>query len=200
MGRVFVSMGMSLDGVVGPAEMADWGKIMAWAFPLAIFRQKLKFGEGGETGPVNDLMTETYDRTGASVMGKRMFDAGEKGWPEEAPFHHPVFVITHEVREPWVRPGGTTFHFVNEPIERVLERARAAAGERDVRIAGGATIARAYLNAGLVDELDLAIAPAVIGRGTRLFEPSDVQLDLELREVITGPRSTHLRYRVRRAG
>ena len=78
------------------------------------------------------LVRETFERTGASVMGKRMFDAGEQAWPEEAPFHTPVFVVTHEKRDPWERPGGTTFHF-----EPALDQAREAAGDRDVRIAGG---------------------------------------------------------------
>src|SRR5947207_7294881 len=80
---------------------------------------------------------ETFERTGASVMGKRMFDLGEQAWPEEAPFHTPVFVVTHENRDPWERPGGTTFHFVNDGFEPALDQAREAAGDRDVRIAGG---------------------------------------------------------------
>ena len=82
-------------------------------------------------------------------MGKRMFDLGERMWPEEAPFHTPVFVLTSQVREPWVRPGGTTFHFVNDGIESALRQARAVAGDRDIRIAGGADTIQQYLNAGL---------------------------------------------------
>ena len=82
-------------------------------------------------------MRETFERTGANVMGKRMFEAGEPAWPEEAPFHTPVFVVTHERRDPWERLGGTTFHFVNDDIEPALDQAREAARDRDVRIAGG---------------------------------------------------------------
>ena len=90
-----------------------------------------------EEGRDNDIVRETFERTGASVMGKRMFDAGERMWPKEAPFHTPVFVVTHEKRDPWERPGGTTFHFVNDGIEPALDQAHEAAGDRDVRIAGG---------------------------------------------------------------
>ena len=108
-----------------------------WIFPHRFFRENLKLGEGGEEGRDNEILRETFERTRASVMGKRMFDAGEQAWLEEAPFHTPVFVVTHEKRDPWERPGGTTFHFVNEGIESALDQAREAAGDRDVRIAGG---------------------------------------------------------------
>jgi hypothetical protein len=85
-------------------------------------REHLKLGEGGEEGRDNDIVRETFERTGASLMGKRMFDAGEQAWPEEAPFHTPVFVVTHEKRDPWERSGGTTFHFVNDGIETALDQ------------------------------------------------------------------------------
>ena len=102
-----------------------------------------------------------------------MFEAGERAWPEEAPFHAPVFVVTHEKRDPWERPGGTTFHFVNDGIEPALDLAREAAGDRDVRIAGGGATILAYVNAGLIDEFcDRAVtravrlrSPPVRGRG-----------------------------------
>jgi len=97
--------------------------------------------------------------TGASVMGRRMFDLGEQAWPEEAPFHTPVFVVTHEKRDPWQRPGGTTFHFVNDGIEPALDQARDAAGDRDVRIAGGGATILEYVNAGLVYEFSIARHP-----------------------------------------
>jgi dihydrofolate reductase len=164
------------------------------------FRRSLHLGEGGETGPDNDLLEQTFERTGVSIMGKRMFDGGERYWPEEAPFHTPVFVLTHQVREPWARPGGTTFFFVNDGIDRALEQARGAADGRDIRIAGGADVVRQYLNAGLVDELHLAVAPIVFGAGTPLLaglEPDRVQLSIE--EVTDSPRATHLRYAVRSA-
>lgn len=146
-GRVFFSVTMSLDGFIAPEErrddpdvrrpMAQWMELQQWIFPQRFFRENLKLGEGGEEGRDNDIARETFERTGASVMGKRMFDLGEQAWPEEAPFHTPVFVVTHEKRDPWERPGGTTFHFVNDGIEPALDQAREAAGDRDVRLAGG---------------------------------------------------------------
>src|SRR5438132_795202 len=102
---------------------------------------------------------ETYNRTGVSIMGKRMFDGGEQNWPEEAPFHTPVFVVTTERREPWERPGGTTFHFVDDGIESALEQARSVTAGKDIRIAGGAHVIQQYLNAGLVDEFSVAVSP-----------------------------------------
>ena len=93
---------------------AKWGALMSWLIGLEHFRSSLKIGPGGETGPVNDMVRHASERLGANIMGRRMFEAGERGWPEEAPFHTPVFVLTHNTREPWVRPGGTTFHFVTD--------------------------------------------------------------------------------------
>ena len=115
--------------------MAQWTELQQWIFPLRFFRENLKLGEGGEEGRDNDIARDTFERTGASVMGKRMFDAGEQMWPEDAPFHTPVFVVTHEKRDSWERPGGTTFHFVNDGIHSALGQAREVAGDRDVRIA-----------------------------------------------------------------
>lgn len=108
---------------------------MAWILKQQYFRDNLKLGPGGETGAVNDLLRSTTERIGANIMGKRMFDQGEAAWPEEAPFHTPVYVLTHVKREPWVRPGGMTFYFVNDGPEHALELARQSAGSRDVRIA-----------------------------------------------------------------
>ncbi len=85
-----------------------------------VLSQKPQLGVGGETGRDNRMLEETFNRTGVSIMGKRMFDGGERFWPEEAPFHTPVFVLTHQVREPWERPGGTTFHFINDGIDSAL--------------------------------------------------------------------------------
>lgn len=141
---------------------------------------------------------ETFERTGVSIMGKRMFDAGERSWPEEAPFHTPVFVLTHELREPWERPGGTTFYFVNDGIESALEQARALVGDRDIRISGGADVVAQYLNAGLVNELEINLAPVLFGGGTSFFQAVDRNaVAIELRDVIHSPLVTHLRYKVR---
>jgi dihydrofolate reductase len=150
---------------------------------------------GGETGPVNDLVRSTVERTGASIMGKRMFDQGERSWPEDAPFHTPVYVLTNEKREPWVRPGGTTFYFINEGPERALELARESAGRRDVRIAGGADVIQQYLNLDAVDELEIALAPVLFGGGRRLFENlREPGPQFRIDKVLDGPAATHLRY------
>jgi dihydrofolate reductase len=148
----------------------QWMELQQWIFPLRFFRENLKLGEGGDEGRNNDIVRESFERTGASVMGKRMFDAGERMWPQEAPFHTPVFVVTHEKRDPWERPGGTTFHFVNDGIGPALDAARVAAGDRDVRIAGGGATIVEYLNAGVVDEFTIALSPVLFGSGIRLFE------------------------------
>ena len=204
-GKVFASVAMSLDGFVAPeGKMGEpewtekWMQLHQWMFPLRFFRENLKLGEGGEEGRDNDIARATFERTGASVMGKRMFELGEEAWPEEAPFHTPVFVVTHARREPWERPGGTTFHFV-DGLEVALERARSAAGTRDVRIAGGGATILQYLNAGLVDELSIALAPVVFGAGIRLFEGVDARrVALTPVRAEPSPRVTHLTYALRR--
>jgi dihydrofolate reductase len=122
-GKVFFSVSMSLDGFIAPESLEDlmgsqWMELQQWIFPQRFFRENLKLGEGGEEGRDNDIARETFERTDASVMGKRMFDAGEQAWPEETPFHTPVFVVTHQKHDPWEWPGGTTFRFVNDGIER----------------------------------------------------------------------------------
>jgi len=204
MSKVFVSMDVSLDGCSeGPnASLQNmggdgWGDLHAWVFPQRVFRQRLKLGEGGDTGPDNRFLEEIFRRTGVSIMGKRMFELGEVSWPEEPPFHTPVFVVTHEVRAPWVRKGGTTFHFVNEGIEDVLRRARAVSGGKDIRISGGANLVVQYLNAGVVDELVLSVAPTFLGAGKRVFDGLDPSVvGLEIIDVLASPKVTHLRYAV----
>ena len=135
-GKVFFSVSMSLDGFIAPESLEDlmgqqWVELQRWVFPQRFFRENVLLGKGGEEGRDNDILQETFERTGASVMGKRMFDAGEQAWPEDAPFHTPVFVVTHEKRDPWERPGGTTFHFVNDGIESALDQARDDPGVRE---------------------------------------------------------------------
>src|SRR4030095_7385576 len=158
----------------------------------------LKLGKGGEEGRDNDIARETFERTGASVMGKRMFDGGEQAWPEEAPFHTPVFVVTHQKRDPWERPGGTTFNFINDGIEAALDQAREAASDRDVRIAGGGATILEYVNAGMIDEFSIALSPVLFGSGIRLFEGVDAGgVALEPVRAEPSPRVTHLTYAVR---
>ncbi|MFF1675769.1 dihydrofolate reductase family protein [Streptomyces sp. NPDC058256] len=217
-GKVFFSVTMSLDGFIAPESvpvedelfapdkqddpdvqrwMAQWTELQQWLFPLRFLRENLKLGEGGKEGLDNDIARETFERTGASVMGKRMFDLGEQSWPEEAPFHTPVFVVTHIKRDPWERPGGTTFHFVNDGIEHALDQAREAAGDRDVRIAGGGATILEHLNAGLVDEFSIALSPVLFGAGTRLFDGVDAsRVALEPVRSEPSSRVTHLTYAV----
>ena len=202
-GNVFFSVSMSLDGFIAPQSVEDlmgkqWVELQRWIFPQRFFRENLKLGPGGEEGRDDDILRETHLRTGASVMGRRMFDAGEHAWPEEAPFHTPVFVVTHEKREPWERPGGTTFHFVDNGIDSALDRAREVAGDRDVRIAGGGATILEYLNAGLVDEFSIALSPVLFGSGIRLFEGVDADR-VALAPIRAEPtqRVTHLTYAVR---
>lgn len=204
-GKVFCSVSMSLDGFVAPEGRmgeprwtAQWMELHQWIIDTRFFRENLKLGEGGAVGRDDDIARETFERTGASVMGKRMFELGETAWPEEAPFHTPVFVVTHEKRAPWERPGGTTFHFVDD-LEHALAGAREAAGDRDVRIAGGGNTILQYLNAGLVDELSLALSPVLFGAGVRLFEGVDAdRVALEPVGAERTRRVTHLTYAVRR--
>jgi len=202
-GKVFFSVSMSLDGFIAPESPEElmgqlWMELQQWVFPLRFFRENLKLGAGGEEGCDYDIARETFERTGASVMGKRMFDAGEQMWPEEAPFHTPVFVVTHEKRDPWERPGGTVFHFVNDGIEPALDQAREAAGDRDIRIAGGGATILEYVNAGLIDEFTIALSPVLFGSGIRLFEGVDAgRVALEPVRAEPTQRVTHLTYAVR---
>ena len=129
-------------------------------------------------------------------MGRRMFDEGEVGWPDPPPFGAPVFVLTQHGREPWVRQGGTTFTFVTDGIESVLEQARDAADGKDVRVAGGAKVVQQFVRAGLLDELQIHLAPVLLGAGVRLFDHTDPKhVELESTRMIESPKVTHLRYR-----
>jgi dihydrofolate reductase len=218
-GKVFFSVSMSLDGFMVPESMewllatpeeraqdpklgrsmAQWMELQQWLFPLRFFRENAKLGEGGEEGRDNDIARATFERTGANVMGKRMFNVGAPVWPEDAPFHTPVFVVTHEKRDPWERLGGTTFHFVNDGIATALDQARKAAGDRDVRVAGGAETILAYVNAGLIDEFSIALSPVLFGSGTRLFEGVDTsRVAISPIHVEPTERVTHLTYAVRK--
>lgn len=165
MTRVFVDVGVSLDGYIagpnrGPGNpLGDGGTdIHKWMFQTASFLERIGLS-GGESSDDDRLVREVFERAGAYVTGKRMFEEGEIGWPEDAPFRAPVFVLTHSPREPWPRKGGTTFYFVTDGIASALEQAKAAAGPKDVRISGGAQTITQYIKAGLIDELTLHLAP-----------------------------------------
>src|SRR3954453_5325110 len=177
---------MSLDGfVAGPHPSLDdpLGKggeqLHEWALGTAAWREHHGL-EGGETGTASDMVAHTVARAGATIMGRRMFSGGsgpwesdpntDAWWGDNPPFHHPVFVLTHHEREPRVKDGGTTFTFVTDGIESALDQARAAAGDLDVAVAGGAEAIQQYLRAGLFDELPLPVAPVLLGGVRRFFD------------------------------
>ena len=212
MSKVRVHVMMSLDGYMAGPNMSrekPFGDVaegfLDWLFALKAFRE-MHGAEGGETGPSDDVMRETMQGLGATVMGRNMFGPGPGPWPQPAwngwwgespPFHTPVFVLTHHPREPLVMQGGTVFHFVTDGIESALRQAKEAAGDRDVRIGGGASAVDQYLTAGLVDELELHLVPVFMGGGPRLFDNlrgSDVKLE-PVRTIGT-PGVTHIKYRV----
>ena len=204
MSTVFFDVGMSLDGFIaglngGPKNpLGDGGmKIHDWMFRQKAFLQHLQL-EGGETNNQdNDIIQEVIDRIGANIMGKRMFEEGEFNWPEMSPFHSPVFVLTKEKREPWPRKGGTTFYFVYDDIITVLNKAKDAAGNKDVRISGGADVIRQYLKAGLIDEFNVHLSPLLMGKGNRLFDESiNEKTNVKLEKVIPSNDVVHLFYQI----
>jgi dihydrofolate reductase len=200
-GRVTFDITTSLDGFIAGANdslelpLGEGGeKLHEWLFGLASWREPHGL-EGGETGQDSDVLAEAMSNTGAVVLGKRMFDHAQ-GWGDEPPFHVPVFVLTHQARESEEKEGGTTFTFVTNGIESALEQARAAAGDKDVAIAGGASTIQQYLNAGLVDEFQIHVVPLLLGGGVRLFEDASPDVSVEVTRVLASPRVAHLKYRV----
>lgn len=210
--RVTANMSMSLDGfVAGPNAsrenpLGDGGeRLHEWVVDLASWRER-HGQEGGESGPDDDIVAESFENVGAYVMGRRMFDNGggpwgddpfEGYWGENPPFRAPVFVLTHHQREPLEMEGGTTFHFVTDGLESALERAREAAGEADVRVAGGANAVRQFVDAGLLDELEIHLVPVLLGDGIRLFERLGARpIELERTQVVESEEVTHLRFDV----
>ena len=208
--NVFFDVVMSLDGFIAPEGMDmahandpeykqwmnKWMELMHWVSQQQFFLENLKLGEGGERGQDNSMLEETFQRTSVSIMGKNMFSGGERFWPEEAPFHTPVFVLTNEVLTPWERPGGTTFYFVNDGMESALRQAREVAGNRDIRIAGGANAIQQYFNAGLVDEFTIHYAPVFFGHGIPLFANMNPDINVKMREAIPSKEVTHVTYQV----
>src|SRR6185503_2981590 len=134
--------------------------------------------EGGEVDASSEVVEESLENVGATLMGRNMFggqgpwgvEPWDGWWGDDPPFHHPVFVVTHHARPPVTKQGGTTFTFVTDGIESALEQAREAAGGKDVWLGGGANIAQQYLAAGLIDELHIHVAPILLGGGARLFD------------------------------
>lgn len=192
MGKVYCEISMSLDGfITGPNVHANNGlgdngeRLHDWMFDA-------------KTDADARIVDETYATTGAVVLGKGMFDVGFEPWGDPPPFKMPVFVVTHEKREPLPMQGGTTYTFV-DGIAAALELARAAAGDKNVGVWGGADLIRQVLKGGLVDEMRLHIVPMLLGGGIRLFEGLDAEgIELRKTSVIDTPAATHFRYQVRR--
>jgi dihydrofolate reductase len=152
---------------------------------------------GGQTNKDDEELRQRFAPTGAVVMGRRMFDEGEGPWGDNPPFRMPVFVVTHQPRERLVKEGGTTFTFVTDGIESALQQAKAAAGDKNVNIAGGAGTVQQFIRAGLLDELEIHLAPLLCGKGIRLFDKMGPEhVELEIMRVVASPKVTHLRFRV----
>ena len=213
MERLACDLSMSLDGyLAGPNQtleqpLGEGGeRLHEWAFRLKSFRERHGM-PGGESGPDDDIVNEWLDANGAVVMGRRMFSGGKGSWEDDPnadgwwgddpPFHVPVFVLTHHPREPVVKEGGTSYTFVTDGIEAALEQARAAAGEKDVQLGGGADVVQQYLNAGLLEELNIHLVPVLLGNGGVRLLDRLAPAELELTRVIESDAVTHLRYRRR---
>lgn len=204
MSKVFFDVGISLDGYIaglngGPANpLGDGGiAIHNWMFRQKSFLEHLELKGGEDNNKDNDIIKEIFNRIGVNIMGKKMFIEGEANWPEKAPFGVPVYVLTHQKRDPWEREGGTTFFFTEDNIYDVLERAKKDAGNKDVRISGGAYTIQQYLNAGLIDECSIHLAPIILGQGVKLFENIvKEKFNLEIVGIIDSPLVTHLNYKV----
>jgi dihydrofolate reductase len=211
MGKVTSQLSISVDGyVAGPRQSVDnpigedGMRLHQWAFATAAWRAQQGM-TGGEHNADSEIIDGLFRNNGAYVMGRNMFGGGSGPWDEswrgwwgeEPPFRAPVFVLTHHPRAPLEMRGGTVFTFVTDGVESALRQAKAAAGDRDVAIAGGAQTVNQYLAAGLLDELHLHIAPVVLGAGERLFDNVG-DLTLEPMAMVASPTVTHISYRVAR--
>jgi dihydrofolate reductase len=209
MTSVTCHISISLDGfVAGPRQSTEHPigeggmRLHEWVFATDSWRAQHGL-EGGERNADAQVVDEVTKGIGAYIMGRKMFGGGDGPWDEawtgwwgeDPPYHVPVFVLTHHARPPLPMQGGTTFTFVTDGIESALELARAAAGDKDVSIAGGASAVRQYLAAGLLDELHLHIVPVVLGAGERLLEDGGDPI-LQPVDVVASPAVTHVRYRV----
>jgi len=197
MGKVFLDMSMSLDGfIAGPKdddkpdrELAALDILSDWMFR-------------GKTEREAEEWQEAYFTTiGAIIMGRRTFDLGVGPWGDNPTYHAPCFVLSNDAQETIVKQGGTSYTFVTDGIESALEKAQAASlrseGNKDIRVLGGANAAQQYIKAGLLDEIQIHLAPVLLGEGIRLFEHlGSEQIKLERTEVIDIPGATHLTFRV----
>jgi dihydrofolate reductase len=214
MTKVTAQMSVSLDGFyAGPrhdgdgdgdwlqsAESAGFFRVTRWVISAMAWRERQGFA-GGEEDTNSDIIRETFEAAGAYVMGRRMADGGEVPWGEEPPFRAPVFVVTNRPRQTLERKGGTSFTYVTDGIASAVEQAKAAAGGKDVAVAGGGSLVRQVLAAGLLDELELHVVPVVLGTGMRLLD-ADLGLadkegiELTPMRVVHTPGVTHVRYSV----
>jgi dihydrofolate reductase len=212
MSKLRVGITMSLDGYVAGPDQSEENplgvggmELHEWFFPLKAFRE-MHGGEGGEVNASTAVVEERQANLGATIMGRNMFGPVRGPWPDESwrgwwgedpPYHHPVFVLTHHPRERLEMDGGTTFHFVSDGIESALVQAKEAAGGQDIWLAGGASAVNQYLAAGLVDEIDVSIAPLILGAGERLFEGlANGTIKLRQIRAIDAPGVTHIKYEV----
>jgi dihydrofolate reductase len=213
MSKLRCHIAISADGfVAGPNQseehpLGEGGeRLHEWMVPLAAWRQSHGH-QGGGANESTQVMEQTRENIGAGVMGRNMFgpvsggdwgDGQWKGWwGDEPPYHNDVFIVTHHPREPVEMEGGTTYHFATDGIERTLERAKASADGQDVRLWGGAEVVQQYLAAGLLDVLELHIAPVLLGDGARLFDNlGTAEVQLEQVRAVQAPGVTHVRYAV----
>ena len=213
MSKVTADISMSLDGfVAGPnptleEPLGEGGeRLHDWVIATEPWREAHGLS-GGETGIDADVMADAIGKVGATVMGRRMFSGGagpwagdpkaDGWWGDDPPFHHPVFVLTHHERDPVPKQGGTTFTFVTGGIEAAHEKARSAAGDKDVAVAGGAMAIRQFLEAGFIDELQVHVAPVLLGGGVRLFDDvRNAPFGFEYTRVLESASAAHLRLRV----
>lgn len=210
MGKVHVSaFAISLDGFsAGPDQSIDnplgvnGTDLMGWFFPTKTFIVQHGSREGGETGVDDDFAAKSMTGNGAWILGRNMFgpirgpwpnDEWKGWWGDEPPYNVPTFVLTHHARDPVEMKGGTTFYFVTDGIHSALEQAKAAAGDKDIRIGGGPATVRQYLKERLIDDLHLALSPIFMGRGEKLFEGLDLrEIGYKVEKTVPGERATHL--------
>jgi dihydrofolate reductase len=212
MTKLKLDISVSADGyVAGPDPSMDdpLGKggeqLHEWVVKLAAWRDPHGL-EGGERTRDDEIVREHVSSIGATIMGRKMYSGGSGPWEDdpnaggwwgdEPPFGHSIYVLTHHAREPVDKGDGVFYNFVTEGIEAALERAREQAGDKDIAIGGGADVAQQYLNADLVDEVQLHVVPVLLGSGTRLLDNLDPSRSVKLDRVVDSPDVTHIRYRV----
>ncbi|MEI9989812.1 MAG: dihydrofolate reductase family protein [Rhizomicrobium sp.] len=200
---------LSADGFgAGPDQSLDaplgrgGEQLHQWFFPTRTFQRMHGGRDEGETGIDDDFAARSFDNVGAWILGRNMFGPVRGPWPDDAwkgwwgpnpPYHMPVFVLTHHPRPPLEMEGGTVFHFVTDGTAAALARARAAAAGQDVRVGGGVATVRAYLTAGVIDELHLAVSPVLLGAGEPLMSGIDLPaLGYRIDEHVRSERATHL--------